>query len=396
MKKIVCILISLLDRVIPKNPARCVFASFPDFSDNAYALYEFMQTNSPSAWTFVWLVEDLDSAKKKCPEDVRVFSHRVQMIPKQSLRGIWNYLRARYVFFTHGLYNGVSIPENHIVVNLWHGMPLKSICHLDPGRTRTVPRSTFCIATSPLFADIMARAFGLPRNRVLITGLPRNDALFEASGPLVLGGMDLTEEYDRILMWMPTYRQSCTGEVRTDGRTSEFIPLVAPRDLDRLDALFRQHRCYCIVKLHPMDIHTSLPLSRFSNIAVLDAADFDAQGLCLYQALAKADMLLTDYSSVFIDFLLLDRPMLFLVPDMDRYQRSRGFVFEDAQTWLAGEHVDNVDDLYVRLEHFLRTGEDSFKGERARLKNQVHKVQREFCRTLYDRIFQTPSRHQDL
>jgi CDP-glycerol glycerophosphotransferase (TagB/SpsB family) len=372
--------------VIPKNPTRCVFTSFPDFSDNAYALYAYMQANAPASWTFVWLVEDRGRAEKKRSGDVRAFAHRVRIVPKRSLWGIWNYLRAGYVFFTHGLYNGVSISGNHIVVNLWHGMPLKSICHLDPNCMRPVPRSTFCIATSPVFADIIARAFGVSSDRVLLTGLPRNDALLEASGSLMLNGVDLVEAYERIIMWMPTYRSSCRGEVRTDGEPSDFIPCVTHDDLRRLNDLFQRHHCYGIVKLHPMDTHFSLPLSRYSNLAVLGAADFDAQGLSLYRVLARTDVLITDYSSVFIDYLLLDRPMFFCVPDADRYRQTRGFVFKDANVCLPGEQIDSFSELFEKMQQYLVTGTDGFKNERARVKEMFHSVQKGFCRSVYEQV----------
>ena len=64
-------------------------------------------------------------------------------------------------------------------------------------------------------------------------------------------------------------------------------------------------------------------------------------------------MLITDYSSVYVDYLLLDRPIVFSCPDLEKYKKDRGFVVEDPSLLMPGTLVRNQKELINSLRAFI-------------------------------------------
>lgn len=98
-----------------------------------------------------------------------------------------------------------------------------------------------------------------------------------------------------------------------------------------------------------MEAKASLP----ENIRILTAAELQRSSVDLYEILRAFDALITDYSSVYFDYLLLERPILFMVPDLETYQRVRGFSLEPIEFWMPGPKAGNVGDLVRELERLL-------------------------------------------
>lgn len=347
-----------LNRLIPKDPDRAVFCSFPDYSDNAYAVYAYMAAhptqNTPKRLT--WLVGDPS----------RVHPPVGKAVKKHSPRGIWQFCRAKYVFHTHGTFGNRRV-EEQVNVSLWHGMPLKTIMDLDATHAGRPPfEFTYTIATSPLFRDVMTRAFRCTPEACLVTGLPRNDLLFDPP-PLKEILTEPLPPHDRMVLWMPTYRKGVTGDVRTDGKAPEKgIGFLSPEDLAEVNEFLRQQRTLLLIKVHPMQDLSPFAGLDFSHIRILTRVD-----LPLYPLVGRADALLTDYSSVYIDYMLLDRPIGFVVDDWEDYRDTRGFVFDDPQSVMPGAFITDKAELYRFLQD-VTNGIDPYRGKRQDLLSQFH------------------------
>jgi CDP-glycerol glycerophosphotransferase (TagB/SpsB family) len=178
----------------------------------------------------------------------------------------------------------------------------------------------YSVATSELFADIIAKAFILYRERVLVTGLPRNEWLFERDER----HHALREGRSRMLVWYPTFRSAVVGSsVRYDAASNIDDPITVAY-LDRIDKALDGRAVIVIVKLHPLDTKNTITWPAFRNLRVINNQVMSERGLNNYRVLAEADALVTDYSSVAIDFLLLRRPIGFFMPDEAYY--TRGFI----------------------------------------------------------------------
>ncbi len=350
-------LFAAVNRIVPKDPHRAVFCSFPDMSDNAQALYTYIAAHpSGHSEKLVWLLEDPAAVSLPVGKSVK----------KHSLRGVWHFWRAGYVFHTHGIFGNVAAPHQ-INVSLWHGMPLKTIMQLDATHAGAPDFGfTYTIATSPLFQKIMGQAFGCPPQRCLLTGLPRNDLLFDPP-PLNELMKDDLPDVDHMVLWMPTYRKSVIGDIREDGTVSqEGIGFLSSEDLARLNTFLADRRLLLIIKVHPMQDMTPFAGMEHSHIRVLSGISG-----ALYPLVGRADALLTDYSSVYIDYMLLDRPIGFVTDDWEAYRDSRGFVFDDPIAMMPGPFITDYHQLTAFLDDVL-AGEDSFREQRRALTKRFH------------------------
>lgn len=105
---------------------------------------------------------------------------------------------------------------------------------------------------------------------------------------------------------------------------------------------------------------------------MLTNRELDEAGVELYRLVGAADGLLTDYSSIYFDYLLLNHPMIFLIDDIDGYQEKRGFTVADPLSLMPGEKVRAAEELYQALGRLAR-GEDAWEGERARVNGLVNR-----------------------
>lgn len=125
--------------------------------------------------------------------------------------------------------------------------------------------------------------------------------------------------------------------------------------LARSEYFLSEIKILLIVKLHPMDILQTVDFPLFTNIMIMKQNDFSFQ---LYPLLGATDFLLTDYSSVWIDYDILDRPMGFVMNDIDEYQKSRGLTFDNISEVLPGPILSDLESL----KSFLKTPE-TYKKE---------------------------------
>ena len=185
-------------------------------------------------------------------------------------------------------------------------------------------------------------------------GLPRNDKLFSESYKTKSRAY-FDDKYDlrgqRIFLYAPTFR-NYKKEIK--------LPFSAS-DIDELNDYLKKNNLTMIFRPHY--IETIIPpefLESKSNILTLDVkAEEDSQRL-----LAATDILMTDYSSIFIDYLILDRPICFLPFDLDLYEKENGLVIDyKNEACIPGPIIDNVKELLSFFDGINRS-EDKYKERR--------------------------------
>lgn len=254
------------------------------------------------------------------------------------------------------------------VVQLWHGVPLKKIGRdVDRGWSRLTEfffglfsDCDHLVVTSRNQADVFAGAFPVDRADVTALGYPRNDALLrEFPGEDDVGdhSLDEVESLARdgpLVAYVPTWRR---GFSERHGR-----PL-ATTDLDFADVnrVLARHDAHLLLKLHPS---AEADVDVAAHDRIVDCpADADMNAL-----LRHVDVLITDYSSVYFDYLYLDRPVLFFAYDRESYADRPGFYF-DYDEVTPGPVAESGDDLLDALDATLG-GEDGYAAERERVRSR--------------------------
>ena len=341
--------------LIPKSKRRLVFYSYPDYSDNCRAMYEYMtKVGIDKSYNITWVVRDVVRNKKAHPQ-IRFVRHR-------SLKSLWAMCRSRYIIRTHSFWGNRYIPKRQVMCIAWHGMPLKRIGIDITDENRA--SCDFILSTAKAFDKELMIAMGGGVAKCIHTGLPRNDRLFAVSSLKE----DLQwDNYDKIILWMPTFRVRKGTKISDGTDTRLGIPLVDRDMLQDLNKILNDKNYLLILKLHPWasDKWTDLGLSNIINFGDKDLP----KEYTLYDLIGQADALITDYSSVYIDYLLLDRPIGFVIDDVDEYREKRGFVFEPVEEYMPGEKIYT----YGQLVNWLESLDiDDYADKRKHIRDIFH------------------------
>ncbi len=203
-------------------------------------------------------------------------------------RGLYYFLTSKYFFYSFGKYPIKPAP-NQMVVNLWHGMPLKKIGNLEVGMEEIDYNFfTKLVSSSALFTPIMKAAFKAEDNQILLVGNIRNDELFK-------------KEKEKNIIWMPTYRNSNNYH---DSQEALIFSL-GEEDFSKIQQILSKHDYQLYIKLHPLEESRLQVQMNHSNIHLLTEEIISEQYGTLYTFLGTTSALITDYSSVFFRLLFI-------------------------------------------------------------------------------------------
>lgn len=327
----------LVTLVTPRG-SRWVFGCGAGIGDGPLELWRVAAEHGRDA---VWLTDDPAEAREAAA--LGIPTER-----RSSLAGFWATARAGVIVVAYGLgdVNPYAISGGvlgrPVVAQLWHGIPLKRI-GLDAPETVRSPvafaapmisralailyrmssrRIDVLPAASHLVRGRLETAFGLPSDRVLVTGEPRVDAL--SRGTAEERRADARALIERLLPDLPP---AADGETRLvlyaptwrDGEADPAVPTEA--DWRAIDDALARHDAVLLVRSHRLGAGDYAPPPGVQRVRSLGADALPD----LTPALPRIDALITDYSSLAYDVALVPLPVLFLAPDVAAYARRRGF-----------------------------------------------------------------------
>ena len=347
-----------LNKMIPKKRNRIVLYSNWGFRDNLRTLYHYLVDNGyQETYEIVCASNDFYHLEKE--KNVKYVS---------IYQGFFYFLTSKYFFYSFGKYPIKPAP-NQMVVNLWHGMPLKKIGNLEVGMENTDYNFfTKLVSSSELFTPIMKAAFNAEDEQMLLVGNIRNDELFK-------------EKKEKKIIWMPTYRNSKNYH---DSQAALIFSL-EEEDFQNIEKLLSNYGYQLYIKLHPLEESQLKFKMNYSTIHLLTEEIISEQYETLYTFLGTTSALITDYSSVFLDYYLLNRPVAFTINDYEEYKDKRGFVFDDVKSLMVGSVIRDSHDLIEFLESVMKS-EDIHIEERKKINNKVNAIQKDFTKTLLDEI----------
>ena len=369
MKKIIKNLILFIFSLVPINNSKIIFESNSEIKDSSKALFEeSLRMNVNEKYKIIWFVEEPAKYKKNYENIKNVKFVKKSKKNSYSLKFLYHCCTAKYCFYTH-IFIGQRLWGNQRKVFLTHGTPIKDTrgCFWDPYK------NTDIISTSKFAALLRCKTFNGGDDLVRILGFPRNDCLFTPEAntlEYIKNG-----NYDKIIIWLPTFKHfNLEAANRNDfgDEKDKDISILSNDFLKKLNILLSKHNAMLYIKFHPAQNLNYVEFYDYSNIVTMTNAQLDEKDLDLYSLLSLSSALITDYSSVYIDYLLTNKPIGFELADYESFKKGRGFIVDDPLQYMPGEKITNQTELYRFIENVINE-KDNYKKERNKLKHKMHK-----------------------
>ena len=346
---LICYCIYPFSFLVPRSKKKWAFGSFRGaFNDNAKYLFIHVMEQMPDI-DCAWLSVNRTTVRTIKEKGLKAY-HVL------SPAGIWFALRAKCWFFNAYLSDIMfCLSGGAKLVNLWHGLPLKRIeFDIESGiladrfvkktlkeryfHPEVFKRPDYVVSSTELFSEVFARSFRIPLERCLNLGLARNEILTwpEEKRRAFIDRYEPTETLDligqmgnfgRVFVYMPTWRDS-----QNDFVTAGF-------DFKSMEEVLSENNALLLIKPHANTFIDPAILNGLAHIKLLPPT------LDIYPVLPYTDVLITDYSSVMYDYILMEKKDVILyLFDKEEYVNERPFIwsFEDMT---YGHRADSFETL---------------------------------------------------
>ena len=359
--------------IFPLDSKSIVLESEGDFCDQSYALYEYIKRNGYlKKYRVIWCVEH--------PEKYRglentIFVKKGTNIP--SFTRAYYLARSKYHIFDHN--NVISHyykRKGQRLTYISHGCGYKK----GKGGVGSKRKSVcdYYIVTSDLASERLAQFLQEDVSKARVLGYPRLDYFFMDYAVLNKALFDKYhfEDYDKIVLWMPTFRQSNNKSISEDYIVNQTgLPLFEEKEqLKEMASFLKRVNMLLVLKVHHLQAELPVFSESYDNIVILKDQELRDFGIQLYQFIPNVDALITDYSSISVDFLLLNKPIIYTLDDYEEYKKSRGLFPENAIDYMKGYHVYTIKELEESLLDISR-GIDRYRVEREKSIHEHHTYQ---------------------
>lgn len=369
--------------LMPVNEFVVVFRSMPDFADNARALAEYMIENGYTKKYKIYFDVQNKGYYRNREKSISFISSKAQY-GKYKLGSLRLLLTAGYLMSTHGMMVDWKLArkQQHRIL-LWHGCGYKDKSKADGEGSFIFDK---VLVPGKLFVKTKAYFWNVNEDRILPIGYPRYDWLkMRDSSAKQLIESFKNNPSTKVILWMPTYRADKTNRY-TDSDTITQFPLIScVEKWIELDNYCLENNVILLVKLHPYQKEYDIPFYDFRNIKEIDNGLFDKTNVPMYKFIALTDALISDYSSVAVDYLLVNRPIAFTLDDYEAYKNTRGFVFENPLQYMPGHHLYTLDDLKLFLSD-VSNGRDPYKAQRDSVSEKAICPSDNYCNSILNII----------
>lgn len=357
-------------------------------NDSSLALANFVATNYPNI-KLIWI------ARNNC-SGIDLLDEHITILEMDSDESIELLKTAGVVFVNEGLQDlslhGYNYSFGAIIVNLWHGIPWKKI-GMDSYKksqffTRMYARlvyssQTFSLfpTTSDLCSASMKTGFLIKDDSELIkTGLPRNHIFYSEETINAIREKILMElkkkskvvnENSMIITYMPTFRDN--AELGFD-----FSAMKGIKDLVKI---LEDHNAIIVQKTHIVSQNRSSDFLNSESERIITWSDCSAQEL-----MAASYMLITDYSSCFFDFLILDRPIIHYLYDYDYYANDDRGLYYKKEDVACGDIAQNEFELLSSINNNIENSCHNSKLRQTQKERFLTFEGPDSCRIIVERV----------
>lgn len=349
--------LSGVNRLVPKKDHQVLLYANEGFRDNTKYLFDYMMEQGYNR-KYQILVAASDHKKYQDADGVKYISLK---------KGILKFMSSGHVYYSFGRIPIIPT-KKQTTIQMWHGTSFKGF---DTSTQKTNSKKkifySYVFASSEYFRPIVERKFSVNPENIAICGHPRTDWLYRNDG-----SYDLSQG-GKVVIWLPTFRKSSELGY-ADVETDNLIPFFTKDALDELEAELEKRQITLIVKLHPLQDVDEKAAAQYKYLKLMTNKQFVQKNYDLYTMMRQTDALITDYSSVFYDYFLLDRPIGFTEDDMEEYGSNRGFAVDDPNAFRPGKKIRSRQDLYDFLSD-VQNGADPFKEDRKKINDLSNEFQ---------------------
>lgn len=337
-----------------------LFESVPDLSDNTRAVFdEMVRAGLNKKYKMVWLIRNFENSECPVIENVsyvlaegRTFKERIEVL---RLMNTAKCLVCCNFFL-------LSKRKGQTSFYLGHGSPIKSV----RGYYNLPKQIDYCLIAAPDMVDVISYEMKYDKRKAFALGYPRNDVLCKAGQDLHL---ILEKEYDKVIVWYPTFRQHSSGGNKL---TQNAFPIIHDQEKARvINDFAKEHNVLIVVKPHFAQDVSYITDMNLSNLMFINETFFKKNSISSYQFVNSCDALITDYSSIYYDYTLCDKPIALVWEDYDEYQANVGFAVDMDKYMKGAEKVYTLDDFCSFIKN-VAEGNDICKENRNEIKRLVN------------------------
>lgn len=299
-----------------------------------------------------------DSFKKYAVKNVKIISN--------PFLSVYHMFTSRVIIHAIGLsYMAFKSCRNQIIFDTLHGNNYIDKKNNNKNEDYLKAIDDMTLVSSEHLEKIIHYLYGLDYDKFVVGGNPRNDLLYSTRS---IKKMMNLEAYSKIILYMPTYRQSDLNGYDS----SSIFPLITFDNIDAINSKLSEYNILMIIKPHPLQNHIALFNEKKSNILCVTTDELRSNDIKLYELVGQSDALITDISSISVDYMALNKPIGYVVDDLEDYKKGRGIIaLKDDGTIdenpeeidLPGLKIKAIDDLF-RFFDDLANGIDEYSEAR--------------------------------
>ena len=270
-----------------------------------------------------------------------------------SLKYYKEYFSSHVIFTGNPMHFERFKKNSQIEIDFSYYLPFKSDYMRRPNRESNL---NYVICASNIAAQIDSIATKVPYHHYVPIGIPKWDNIINPrfKKEELIKKIGFLNNSSKIIVYTPTHRDYERKEDTNRG----FLGI--NKEYDDLNDILHESNTYLIVKPHPgQNLNVIKNIKNYSNIKIYEST----RNYTIHDILAYADFLITDYTSVYFDYLVLPRPTLFYLYDMDKYNNSRGLSWNPVESICNGNICYDYEGLVDNIKLFI-SGKYPFNEEK--------------------------------
>ena len=365
MNKLLKFLLKVYASFIKKEKSYILFESAYNFYDNSFELYKYIKANYPE-YKLKYLVTTKEMKKSVPKNNVS----KDELLNANNKLKLYKYsLKSKVIFFSHVNYwKKLKVQDSTRIVYLNHGeFPIKDCKEYYDFLFDDQENKIDIVMGTKHIDEVLSKKYPVLNNHPhVIIGAPRNDEMFN---PNVSKNEFLTklgaksDKNTQLIVSMTTFRHR--NEKGLDYFKDEFPIALNEADLKELNNKLINNNQILLIKLHHSQSGVNMP-NNLSNIYFLNNKGLEDLNITISALYGITDSLLTDYSSAYLSYLNLDRPVGFLLADKSSYDKSQGYTIDDIESIMPGEKMYTKEEFYSFFDT-LKEGKDKYSKDRNKI-----------------------------